>query len=619
MMVPNLKENEEQTSAISRHFRSKYFGLVVGVFLVLMTLIIWQSDKSDHLDKLLLNMESVTVIYASKIDNRIEYIEFGLDELAEHGFPDTPEKQEDWDMRTDFYRRNLLGIENIVWLDRDLIVRRVSPAENSDYVVDEEINTSRQMTAYTSLVLPVYDQDMIAGFILCDINMPMLILSINDEFEGDYMIQVFDGDQLLASSDHWQQPNVDVSVHRDISFKSKSYRFVLTPTIAIISFSTRNSVWIAVFGLSLSVLVAAIWYTTNMSSIRLEGLVAKRTKELNYLTNHDYLTDLSNRRYYYEEFNRMNQSSYYPIGIMMLDVNGLKIINDAFGHTAGDKALKMMGSIFDDIFEDKDVVARIGGDEFAVLLPNSSLEELQYYKDAINEAVKKHQINNIELSLAIGYELKISTEDAIDDVLKIAENHMYRHKTTEGSSVRNRAISAILKTLTDKYHIEREHAYRVSHLCKAMGQHLNLRDDELKELEQAGLLHDIGKISIPDVILNKADKLTEEEFEIIKSHTEIGYQILKAADEYSGLAIHALHHHERWDGKGYPGGLKGKDIPLFSRIICIVDAYEAMTADRPYRMKTTKELAISEIKRCSGTQFDPDLATKFIEKVLETQ
>lgn len=617
--MPNLKESVEQTSTKKRHFRSKYFGLFIGAFLVLMTLIIWQSDKSDHLDKLLLNMESMAVIYANKIENRIDYIEFGLDELAEHGPPNTPEKQADWDMRTDFYRRNLLGIENIVWLDRDLIVRRVSPAENSDYVVDGEINASRQMTDYTSLVLPVYDQDMIAGFILCDINMPLLILSINDEFEGDYMIQVFDGDQLVASSEHWQQPKVDVSVESDISFKSRNYRFVLTPTETIISFSTRNSVWIAVFGLSLSVLVAAIWYATSMSSIRLEGLVAKRTKELNYLTNHDFLTDLSNRRYYYEQFKKLDQPAYYPIGIMMLDVNGLKIINDAFGHTVGDKALRMMGRILDDIFEGMDVVARIGGDEFAVLLPNSSLEKLEHYKETIKEAVKKHKINNIELSLAIGFELKNSTEEAIDDILKIAENHMYRHKTTEGSSVRNRAISAILKTLTDKYHIEREHAFRVSHLCKAIGQHLNLRDDELNELEQAGLLHDIGKISIPDVILNKPSKLTEEEFQIIKSHTEIGYQILKAADEYSGLAIHALHHHERWDGKGYPGGLKGKDIPLFSRIICIVDAYEAMTADRPYRKKMTKEYAISEIKRCSGTQFDPDLATKFIEKVLETQ
>ncbi len=615
----DLKKSEKKKKTRGINFRSKYFGLVLGVFLIVMTCLIWGSTRADHLEQLLSNVESITVIYANKIENRIDYIEFGLSELAEHGPPDTLEDQENWDMRTDFYIGNLYGIENIVWLDRDMIIRRVNPAENSDYIMNGKINTSRNIPYYTSLVLPVYDQNMIAGFILCDINMSKLILSINDEFEGDYMIQVFDGIQLLVSSDNWQQPKVDVSVDREISFKSRTYRFVLAPTEEIVTLSTRNSVWIAVFGFSLSVLVAVIWYATSISSIRLEGLVTKRTKELNYLTNHDYLTDLSNRRYYYEQFKKLDQPTYYPIGIMMLDVNGLKIINDAFGHTVGDRALKMMGSILDEIFKEADVVARIGGDEFAVLLPNASPEKLEYYKETIKDAVKRHQINNIELSLAIGFELKKSMDENIDDILKIAENHMYRHKTSEGSSVRNRAISAILKTLTDKYSVEREHSYKVSLLCRAIGQHLNLREDELNELEQAGLFHDIGKISIPDDILNKPDKLTKEEYEIIKSHTEVGYQILKAADEYSSLAIQALHHHERWDGKGYPGGLKGTDIPLFSRIIGVVDAYEAMTADRPYRKKLTKEYAISEIKRCSGTQFDPDIAKIFIEKVVQTQ
>ncbi|MFA6890310.1 MAG: HD domain-containing phosphohydrolase, partial [Bacilli bacterium] len=138
-------------------------------------------------------------------------------------------------------------------------------------------------------------------------------------------------------------------------------------------------------------------------------------------------------------------------------------------------------------------------------------------------------------------------------------------------------------------------------------------------LKQAGLFHDIGKISIPDSILNKPEKLTDEEYDIIKTHTEVGYQILRAADEYSDLAIHALHHHERWDGKGYPTALEGNDIPLFSRIICVVDAYEAMTADRPYRKRLTKEHAIAEIRKCSGTQFDPKIAKIFIEQILRKE
>ncbi|XMB72048.1 PAS domain S-box protein [Mycoplasmatota bacterium WC30] len=339
--------------------------------------------------------------------------------------------------------------------------------------------------------------------------------------------------------------------------------------------------------------------------------------ELVHLSQRDYLTNLYNRRYYFEQFKLLNNPRYYPLGVMMLDLNGLKIINDAFGHSAGDFALKTIGDVLKDSFEDKDVVSRIGGDEFTVLLPNTSSEKLQYYKEEIIKIVKTKSVDNIELSIAIGYELKNNINEKIDDIQKSAENRMYRHKTTEGSSVRSKAINAILHTLSEKYEAERRHSNKVSELCKEIGIKLNLREDEIKELEQAGLFHDIGKISIPDSILNKPGKLTFDEFEVIKSHTEVGYQILRAADEYSDLAIQALHHHERWDGKGYPNGMKGEEIPLFSRIICVVDAYEAMTADRPYRKKLSNEYAKSEIKKYAGTQFDPKISKIFVEQVLE--
>ena len=346
----------------------------------------------------------------------------------------------------------------------------------------------------------------------------------------------------------------------------------------------------------------------------------QKQDEINFLNYHDYLTELYNRRYYFEQFKLLKKIEYLPLGVMMLDMNGLKIINDAFGHATGDIALKAIGNILRETFEQKDIVSRIGGDEFAVLLPNTSSKKLEKYKKHISSTVKTLKIKNIEQSLAIGFVLIKSINESIDDSLKIAENQMYKHKTIEGTSFRSHAINAILKTLTDKYHIEREHSHRVSQLSKLIGKELRLmREDEIKGLEQAGLFHDIGKISIPDNILNKTGKLTKKEYDIIKTHTEVGYQILRAADEYSELAIHALNHHEHWDGSGYPSGLKGKDIPLFSRIICIADAYDTMTSDRPYRKKMTKEDAISEIIRCSGTQFDPKIAKIFVEKVLSNK
>lgn len=352
-----------------------------------------------------------------------------------------------------------------------------------------------------------------------------------------------------------------------------------------------------------------------------EDVTERKQKEekIIYTSEHDFLTDLHNRRYYFDQFKYLNKPQFYPLGLMMLDVNGLKILNDAFGHQAGDEALIMIGNMLKEVFEVKDIISRIGGDEFTVLLPNTKTETLQAYKEKLVEIVKTKPILQIELSLAVGYELITSISANIDEIQKLAENGMYAHKSVIGTSVRSKAISAILETLTDKYDTEKRHSVEVSHLCKQIGIELKLKEDELKELEQAGLFHDIGKISIPDSILNKPGKLTDEEFDIIKTHTQVGYQILRAADEYSDLAIHALHHHERWDGRGYPSKLKGEDIPLFSRIINVVDAYEAMTADRPYRNKLSKEYAVSEIIRCAGTQFDPSIAKLFVEKVLKEE
>jgi len=171
--------------------------------------------------------------------------------------------------------------------------------------------------------------------------------------------------------------------------------------------------------------------------------------------------------------------------------------------------------------------------------------------------------------------------------------------------------------LTDKYEAERIHSDRVSQLSYDLGKAIGLEEDDLQALKTAAMFHDIGKISIPDEILNKPGRLSKEEFEIMKTHTDIGYEILRAADEYSELAIHASSHHERYDGTGYPRGLKGHQIPEFSRIICICDAYEAMTSDRAYRERMSDEYAVSEIIKNAGKQFDPKLAEIFVKKVLQ--
>lgn len=354
-------------------------------------------------------------------------------------------------------------------------------------------------------------------------------------------------------------------------------------------------------------------YVVHIEDITIEK---QKQKEIEYLSYHDFLTNLYNRRYFVQTYHRFMNEEQFPLGIMMIDINGLKIINDAYGHNHGDQAIKLVSDLFIKVFDSTDVVARIGGDEFAILAPNTISEQMQEYKNKIIDLVKKVNIGNIEISLAIGYEVIHDSNHDIDELLSNAENFLYRHKITVGTSTRNHAIKAILNTLTEKYEGEKIHSQRVSQLCKAIGLALGVSKEEADVLELAGMYHDIGKISIPDDILNKPGKLTAEEFDIIKTHTQVGYQILKAADEYSGLAEYALSHHERWDGNGYPKGLMGTEIPLYSRIINVADSFEAMTANRPYRKGMSREEAIAEIKRCSGSQFDPEIAAVFINEVL---
>ncbi|MDX9691755.1 MAG: diguanylate cyclase [Acholeplasmataceae bacterium] len=354
-------------------------------------------------------------------------------------------------------------------------------------------------------------------------------------------------------------------------------------------------------------------YILHSEDITLER---QEQKEIEYLSYHDYLTNLYNRRYFVNAYKNFLAQRSFPLGLIMIDINGLKIINDAYGHIQGDVAIKRVSQVLLDVFGQNDVVARIGGDEYAILVPHCNHEDMLAYKEKIIEITKHMSVGNIELSLAIGYDVVDNDKTDIDDLLSTAENFLYRHKTAVGSSVRNKAIKAILNTLSDKYEDEKIHSERVSYFCKKMGIELGLDSDEVNLLELAGMYHDIGKISIPDAILNKPGKLTNDEYEIIKTHTLVGYQILKAADEYSGLAEYALSHHERWDGRGYPKGLIGDEIPLFSRIISVADSFEAMTADRPYRKGMPIEDAIAELKRCMGTQFDPRIAELFINKKL---
>ena len=332
-----------------------------------------------------------------------------------------------------------------------------------------------------------------------------------------------------------------------------------------------------------------------------------------YISYHDVLTGLYNRRFYQEQIEKLDKEKHYPFSIAFGDINGLKLINDSLGHAFGDKAIIRIANTLNNITKEKNIyIARIGGDEFAILMPNTPLKEARALIDKTKTEINKIVINSIHVSMSFGIATQIGAED-FKEIITKAENEMYAHKLHEIASQRSKTVSTIMNALLAKNPREKTHSDRVANICVGIGTKMKMSNDELKLLKMISTLHDIGKIAIDDGVLNKPGKLTTEEWEQIKRHPEIGYRILSSTPEYASIAEDILSHHERYDGNGYPRGLKGEEIPIRARIIALADSYDAMTSDRPYRIGMSHEEAIEEITRCRGTQFDPKITDIFLE------
>lgn len=370
--------------------------------------------------------------------------------------------------------------------------------------------------------------------------------------------------------------------------------------------------------------VATLQYDEHNKPIKVNGVVHDITNlkseqdKLLYASTHDYLTGVYNRRFYGNHLLTVDEHHNLPISVIICDINGLKIINDNFGHDEGNKVLVKVAQLLEsNIDRERAFVARVGGDEFVILLKNTSENECSHLLENLIHITNSTQVNKIKLSVSFGFATKSDIEDDLNKKIQYAEDEMYRYKIADSSSVRNKMINALLNSLYEKDTISEEHSKRVSDLSASLAEAFKLSQQKISDIRLAGNLHDIGKITISNEILNKKTNLTKEEYDLIKTHPEKGYRILHSMGGLDLLANYVLQHHERIDGKGYPNGLSGDDISLEAKIITIADSFDAMTSYRDYKDSLTLPEAIIELRRCKGTQFDSDLTELFITQVLK--
>lgn len=350
----------------------------------------------------------------------------------------------------------------------------------------------------------------------------------------------------------------------------------------------------------------------------IEGLITdithhKRAEDqMAYLSFHDVLTGLYNRGFFQEELRRLDTERQLPLSLVMVDLNGLKLINDAFGHHQGDELLRSMADVLRLCCRKEDVISRWGGDEFVILMPRTTNEAAKQACQRVKQAAGSFTHSFLQLGVSVGFATKTSPQQNVMDIYHEAESIMYRNKILEGKSARATVLYSLKKALSQKNYIVESRATEVKNLMVKFGSTLGLSRAQRDDLELLAAVCDMGKLCIDEKILQKPGPLSPAEWDVIQKHPETGCRIARTLPELVSVAEAVLSHHERWDGTGYPQQLKGEEIPLLSRIVAIVHAYDAMTHPRPYAKTLNPGEALAEIQWCAGSQFDPHLADIFV-------
>lgn len=379
--------------------------------------------------------------------------------------------------------------------------------------------------------------------------------------------------------------------------------------------------------------------------VKIEG---EHIEMLERLVNEDGLTGVYNHRYFQDSLKEIIISAKKKeakLAMILTDIDYFKHYNDLYGHQKGDEVLRCIGRILRDNSGEESITARYGGEEFAIILPNTNEEEALEIADRIRRIIEKTKFYGEENQpsgvLTVSMGISTFPDKAINEVelIKSADDALYRAKFFNKNRVETyssilddlknnieekdielvTSIKTLISVINAKDRYTYGHSERVVLYSKLLAEKLGLSREDKNNLTQGAFMHDIGKINISKEILLKKMPLTKEEWGILKSHPEEGIEIIKPVKSLEKIIPIIKHHHERFDGTGYPNNLKGEEIPYLSRVLSVVDSFDAMTSNRPYNKRKTYEEAILELRKFSGSQFDPSIAEKFIEVIEENK